>query len=309
MLDLGVIEASESPWASPIVLVQNKDGGVRFCVDYRKLNRVRKLDEFPLPRIDDTLEQLAGSRYFSTLDLASGGYWQIAMDSESKEKTTFTTYSGLFQFRKMPFGFVNAPATFQRLMEVVLAGLARKVCVVYLDDILVFGRTLTEHNANLALVLERLRVAGLRLKPRKCRFALEEVEYLGHLVSADGVRTDTKKLRAVEEFSTPHDLKTLRSFIGLATYYRKFVSGFGKVAGPLHALTKKDVPFLWTPACQSAFSKLKELLTSAPVLAYPDFSRPFILETDSSGAGLGAVLAQRQDDNSIRLCEQITTAP
>ena len=298
MLDLGVIEASESPWASPIVLVQKKNGEMRFCVDYRKLNRITKLDEFPLPRIDDTLDQLTGSRHFSTLDLASG-YWQIAMDSESKEKTAFTTYSGLFQFRKMPFGLVNAPATFQRLMEVVLAGLARKVCVVYLDDILVFGRTLTEHNANLGRVLERIRMAGLRLKPRKCHFALEEVEYL-HLVSTDGVRTDPKKLRAVEEFPIPPDLKTLRSFLGLASYYRKFVPGFAKVAGPLHALTRKDVPFLWTSECQSAFVKLKALLTSAPVLAYPDFSEPFVLETDASGAGLGAVLAQRQEDNSIK---------
>ena len=299
MLDQGVVEASQSPWASPIVLVQKKDGGVRFCVDYRKLNRTTKLDEFPLPRIDDILDQLRGSRHFSTLDLASG-YWQIAMDSQSKEKTAFTTYSGLFQFRKMPFGLVNAPATFQRLMEVVLAGLARKVCVVYLDDILVFGRTLAEHNANLTLVLERLRTAGLRLKPKKCCFALKEVEYLGHVVSANGVQTDPKKLRAVEQFPPPHDLKTLRSFLGLASYYRKFVPNFATVARPLHALTKKDVPFLWSSECQDALTKLKKLLTSAPVLAYPDFAKPFVLETDASGEGLGAVLAQQQEDNSIR---------
>ena len=153
MLDQQVIEPSESPWASPIVLVQKRDGGVRFCVDYRKLNRVTKLDEFPLPRIDDTLDRLTGSRHFSTLDLASG-YWQVEMEPASKEKTAFTTYSGLYQFRKMPFGLVNAPATFQRLMEVVLAGLARSVCVVYLDDILVFGKTVAEHNSNLTQVLQ-----------------------------------------------------------------------------------------------------------------------------------------------------------
>ena len=183
MLDQDVVEPSESPWASPIVLVQKKDGGVRFCVDYRKLNQITKLDEFPLPRIDDTLDLLAGSCHFTALDLASG-YWQVAMDPESKEKTAFTTYAGLYQFKKMPFGLVNAPATFQRLMTVVLSALARRVCVVYLDDVLVFGRNIAEHNANLTQVLERLRRAGLRLKPKKCRFALKEVEYLGHVVSA-----------------------------------------------------------------------------------------------------------------------------
>ena len=299
MLDQGVVEPSESPWASPIVLVQKKDGGVRFCVDYRKLNQITKLDEFPLPRIDDTLDLLAGSCHFSALDLASG-YWQVAMDPESKEKTAFTTYAGLYQFKKMPFGLVNAPATFQRLMEVVLSGLARRVCVVYLDDVLVFGRTIPEHNANLAQVLQRLRQAGLWLKPKKCRFALKEVEYLGHVVSAKGVQTNPKKVTAVEQFPTPHDVKTLRSFLGLASYYRKFVPHFAKVAGPLHALTKKEVPFLWTQKCQTAFSELKKLLTSAPLLAFPDFTKPFVLETDASGAGLGAILAQKQENGSIR---------
>ena len=298
MLRQGVIEPSSSPWASPIVHVQKKDGGVRFCVDYRRLNQITKLDEFPLPRIDDTLDLLLGSCHFSALDLASG-YWQVAMDPDSKEKTAFTIYSGLYQFRKMPFGLVNAPATFQRLMEVVLSGLVRRVCVVYLDDVLVFGRTVAEHNANLTQVLERLRRAGLRLKPKKCRFALTEVEYLGHVVSAQGVRTDTKKVEAVEQFPTPNNVKTLRSFLGLASYYRKFVPDFAKVARPLHALTKKDVPFLWTQRCQEAFCELKRLLTNAPPLVFPDFTKPFVLETDASGTGLGAVLAQKQEDGSI----------
>ena len=181
-----MVEPSSSPWAIPIVLVQKKDGGVRFCVDYRKLNSLTKLDEFPLPSIDDTLDLLTGQKYFTTLDLAAG-YWQVQMDPASREKTAFATYSGLYQFLKMPFGLVNAPATFQRLMEVVLAGLARTTCVVYLDDILVFGRNLTEHNANLRTVFERLREAGLRLKPTKCHLARQRVEFLGHVVSAAGV--------------------------------------------------------------------------------------------------------------------------
>ena len=153
-------------------------------------------------------------------------------------------------------------------MEVVLSGLARRVCVVYLDDVLVFGRTIAEHNANLTQVMGRLRRAGLRLKPKKCRFALTEVEYLGHVVSAQGIRTDPKKVAAMEQFPIPQDIKTLRSFLGLASYYRKFVAGFAKVAGPLHALTKKDVPFLWTPSCQKAFSELKALLTNSSLLVF-----------------------------------------
>ena len=222
------------------------------------------------------------------------------MDPASQEKTAFTTYSGLYEFCKMPFCLVNAPATFQRLMEVVLAGLARGSCHVYLDDVLVFGRTLEEHNSNLSKVLERIRGAGLRLKPRKCNFAKESVEYLGHVMSADGIQTNPQKLRAVNEYPTPSDVKSLRSFLGLASYYRRFVPGFSKVAAPLNALTRKDIPYIWTPDCQQAFEQLKKLLTSALLLKYPDFDKPFILETDASGDRLGEVLAQRQEDGSLQ---------
>jgi hypothetical protein len=270
-----------------------------FCVEYRRLNSITKLDELPLPRIDDTLDILAGAKYFTTLDLASG-YWQVAMDPAASEKTAFTTYSGLYEFRRMPFGLANAPATFQRLTELVLAGLARTSCLVYLDDVLVIGSTLEEHNRNLRKVLERIRQAGLRLKPKKCKFSQRSVTYVGHVVAADGVATDPQKLEAVRDYPVPVDVKSLRSFLGLASYYRRFVPGFSKVAGPLHALTKKDVKFVWGPKCQSSFEELKRLLTNAPVLAFPDFSRRFLLETDASGAGLGTVLAQEQSDGAVR---------
>ena len=299
MLSQGVVQHSQSPWASPIVLVKKKDGGLRFCVDYHQLNRVTKSDVFPLPRIDDTLDLLSGAKYFTTHDLASG-YWQICMDPASQEKTAFITHSGLYEFKKMPFGLVNAPATFQRLMEVVLSGLARDGCMVYLDDILVFGRTLGEHNDNLAKVFQRLRSAGLTLKPKKCKFVQTEVCYLGHVVSAEGVRTDPSKLQAILEFPVPDNVKALRSFLGLASYYRRFIPQFSKIAGPLFNLTKKNSLFAWTSLCQETFDRLRKLLTSALVLVYPDFRVPFILETDASISGLGAVLAQKQADGLVR---------
>ena len=196
MLSKGVIERSTSPWASPIVLVRKKDGSIRFRGDYRKVNDVTRKDAYPLPRIDTTLDTLSGSQWFSTMDLLSG-YWQVEMDENHKEKTAFCTTEGLFQFRVMPFGLCNAPATFQRLMDLVLAGLQWSQCLVYIDDVIVLGRTFKEHLDNLEEVFQRLRSAGLRLKPSKCAFFQRSVTYLGHVVSREGVSADPEKIKKV----------------------------------------------------------------------------------------------------------------
>lgn len=215
------------------------------------------------------------------------------MSRESQEKTAFVTHSGLYKFRRMSFGLCNAPATFQRLMEAVMAGVNRRICVVYIDDILVFSKSVAEHFTHLEQVMEWLEQEGLRLKPKKCNFFHQKVEYLGHTISKDGVDVSQDKVEAVRRYPAPTDLRSLRAF--LASYYRRFVPNFSKVAGPLHHLTSKDTPFVWTSVCEEAFKQLKQLLTEAPVFLYPSFEHDFILEMDASEAGLGAVLAQKMD--------------
>ena len=304
MQEAGVVQPSSSPWASPVVMVKKKDGTHRFCVDYRQLNEVTKADTYPLPRIDDLLDQLGQCRYFSTLDLASG-YWQIRMENTSREKTAFVTPQGLYEFFVMPFGLTNAPAVFQRLMQKVLAGLnpdcGPDFVAVYIDDVLVFSRTLEEHMTHVQRVLERIKQAGLKLKPSKCFFARREVEYLGHLVTPEGLKTNPKLIEAIKQFPRPTDVSGVRRFLGLASYYRRFIEGFSKIAEPLRELTRKNAVFQWTSAsaCEQAMTHLKDQLTNAPVLAYPSFDKPYTVETDASISGLGAVLSQVQDDKKL----------
>ena len=294
MLNQNIIQVSASPWSSPVVLVQKKDGTTRFCVDYRKLNAVTRKDSFPLPRIDDALDSLSGSKFFSTLDLQSG-YHQVAMHPNSKDKTAFISHSGLYEFNVLRFGLTNAPPNFQRLMGKVLHGLDWKICLIYIDDIIIFSSTFEEHLHRLALVFTRLREANLKLKPSKCSFASNSVDFLGFVVSSDGILPNPDKIEAVRSFPVPKSVKELRSFLGLSNYYRRFVEGFSKIASPLNRLTRKDVVFSWSPECQSAFQTLKDRLCSPPILSYPNFAQPFHLFTDASQTAVGYILGQILD--------------
>ena len=300
MSNKSVIQPSTSPWASPVVLVRKKDGSHRFCIDYRKVNAVTRKDAYPLPRIDDTLDTLSGSQWFSTLDLISG-YWQVEVDPQDKPKTAFATPDGLFEFNVMPFGLCNAPATFQRLMNMVLAGLQWTNCLVYLDDVIVMGRTFEEHLHNLATVFDRLQEANLKLKPQKCAFAKKQVTFLGHIVSPRGIATDPEKTAKVANWPEPQSPKEVQQFLGLASYYRRFIKDFASIAKPLHRLTEKASTFRWTQECTHAFEELRKRLVSSPVLAFPDYRKPFILDTDASDLGIGAVLSQVQEDGQERV--------
>ena len=299
MQKAGVIEPSSSPWSSPVVMVRKKDGTLRFCVDYRELNKITKRDTYPLPRVDDLLDQLGSSRYFTTLDLASG-YWQIRVAPGSREKTAFVTPHGLFQFWVMPFGLTNAPAVFQRLMQTVLMGLnpveGKQFVSVYIDDVLVFSQSLDEHLEHLRLVIQKIQDAGLKLKPAKCQFVREEVEYLGHVLTPSGLKTNSKLVESVVNYPRPQNSKEVKQFLGLSSYYRHFIRKFAAIAQPLTALTRNGVVFEWTEDCQVAFDRLKQSLTTAPVLCYPTFDLPFVLETDASIKGIGAILSQVQRD-------------
>jgi hypothetical protein len=294
MLKRGIIEPSQSPWASPIVLVTKKDGSRRFCSDYRMLNDVTVKDSYPIPRIEETLESLSGAQWFSTLDLASG-YWQVELDEGAKEKSAFVVRGGLYQWTVMPFGLCNAPSTFERLMENLMTGLQWESLLVYLDDVIVIGKTIEEELCRLKEVFRRLRKANLKLKPKKCVLFQKRVLYLGHVVTRDGIATDPEKIRVIQEWPPPTCLKDVRAFLGLASYYRRYVKDFSDIARPLNDLTRKNVVFNWTDKCEEAFHDLKQRLMTSPILAYPEHSGKFILDTDASAYGIGAVLSQEQN--------------
>ncbi|KAL0204234.1 hypothetical protein M9458_002252, partial [Cirrhinus mrigala] len=315
----GIISESKSPYASSIVVVRKKSGKVRMCVDYRTLNRRTIPDQYTVPRVEDALHSLAGSKWFSVLDLRSG-YYQIPMGESDKEKTAFICPLGFFQFECMPQGVSGAPATFQRVMEKTVGDMNFLEVLVYLDDLIVFGRTLEEHNQRLFKVLDRLQEEGLKLSLDKCQFCRTSVTYVGHIVSQDGIATDPSKVEAVVNWPRPQTVTQLRSFLGFCGYYRRFVRGYSSLCKPLNQLLKgypqkrqgKDnikklstdeylkpsAPFgsRWDDSCEMAFQDLKRCLTKAPVLAFADPELSYVLHVDASMDGLGGVLYQQHPE-------------
>ena len=294
MLNQGIIEESSSPRMSPSVFVPKKTGELRLCIDYRQLNKRTLKDAYPLPLADEVQDWLAGSTIFSTLDLCSG-YWQMPVHSDDHDKTAFCPGPGrgLFQFRRMPFGLTGAPSSFQRLMDKLFCDLP--YVNSYIDDVLVHSPDVPTHKKHLNEVFHRLREAGLSLRGQKCHLRLSKVPYLGHVFSKNGMAPDTKKVQAVCEWPVPKNVTDVRCFLGLSSYYRCYIRNFADIAAPLHLLTQAGASFTWSLECQHAFNSLKDALTTAPVLTYPQFggdAAPFVLHTDASDNGVEAVLEQ-----------------
>lgn len=298
LLEVGHIRPSSSPYGAPVLFVKKKTFDkstgrpeFRMCLDYRDLNRITVKDRFPMPRVDDLLNRLQGARYFTALDLTNA-YGQVMMEEESIQKTAFRTQFGSWEYLVMPFGLTGAPATFQRLVQNVLQSMGHKQWDNFLDDLIIWGKTEEEHAANVEAVLEKLQKAKLYCRPSKCFFFQSRVPYLGHFVSERGIETDAKKVEAVARWPIPRTHTELLSFLGACNFYRRFIRRFAHIALPLYHLLKKDVPFLWGPPQQEAFEALKTALTTAPVLQYPDYDKPFIVNTDASDTAVGAVLMQ-----------------
>ncbi|KAG1936368.1 gag-pol fusion protein [Pimephales promelas] len=295
MLSMGVIEPSLSEWCSPIVLVPKKDGTLRFCIDFRQLNSLSKVDPYPMPRIDELVERLGRAKYLSTVDLCKG-YWQVPLTARAKQLTAFKTPFGLFHFRVMPFGLQGAPATFQRLMDQILQG-TREFAAAYLDDVVIFSETWEEHCQHLQQVLGRIKAAGLTINPKKCIMAKREISYLGFVIGGGVIRPQQEKIEAIRRYQPPTTKKQVRSFLGLVGWYRRFIPNFSARASVLTDLTRSAAPnkVVWTEQGERAFRDLREAVCGDSVLLSPDFQKPFILQTDASGVGLGAVLLQEVD--------------
>lgn len=291
LLDKGYVRESLSPCSVPVLLVPKKDGSWRMCVDCRAINNITIRYRYPIPRLDDMLDELSGAIYFTKIDLRSG-YHQIRMKLGDEWKTAFKTKFGLYEWLVMPFGLTNAPSTFMRLMNEVLRPFIGLFVVVYFDDILIYSKSMEEHLEHLRAVFDALRAAHLFANMEKCIFCTQRVSFLGYVVTPQGIEVDSSKIDSIREWPTPTTVTQIRSFLGLAGFYRRFVRDFSSIAAPLHELTKKGVPFDWGDLQEVAFTTLKDKLTHAPLLQLPDFNKVFELECDASGVGLGAVLLQ-----------------
>ena len=297
LVSQGILEKSDSSWASPICVVKKKNGDHRICADLRKLNSITRLPAYPIARIDDSLEALAGSSLYCTLDMNSA-YHQMPIDPADQDKTTITTPFGNFRYTRVCFGLSSAPFTCAKLLDIVLGDLTPKTCVTYFDDIILHGNSFTEVLDGLDAALSRLSSAGLTLNLRKCQFFRKRVTFLGHEVSGDGMATDRVKIKKVREWPVPRTAKQLSGFLGLSSYFRKYVKGFAQISAPLFRLTARDTQFQWTDEAQRAFENLKQSLSEAPLVAFPRFgddAGAFTLDCDASDEGIGAVLLQEQD--------------
>ena len=302
MLEEGVIEPSKSAWSSPVCLVRKKDDSYRFCIDFRLLNACTKKDAYPIPYISAILDRLRDAKYLSSIDIKSA-FWTVPLSESSREYTAFTVPGrGLFQFRRMPFGLTNSPATWQRIVDTVLGADLQPSVMVYLDDIILISQDFDEHLRLLELVFDRLHEAGLIVSVDKCQFCRPELKYLGYVVDRQGLRPDAEKVEAIVNIPPPKNVTEIRRFVGTASWYRRFVPNFSATIAPLTNLTKKNVRWSWTPECDRAFKAIKESLVSAPILTCPDFSRPFVLQTDASHFGIGSVLTQTFEDGEKVIC-------
>lgn len=304
MLSLNIISHSKSPYNSPVWIVPKKDDADgqkqwRIVIDYRNLNKITVPDKFPLPNISDIIDQLGNSKFFTVMDLISG-FHQIEVNPVHRSKTAFTVLGSHYEFNRLPFGLINSAPAFQRIMSQVLEGLVGNACFVYVDDVVVYGDTIESHLINLDKVLKRLSEHRLKVKPSKCHFLKESIQYLGFVISNKGIEMDPKKTQAIRDFIPPTNAKKVKSFLGLAGFYRKYVPNFSVIAEPLHNLLKKDAIFEWSEACQKAFEKLISILSDDIVLQYPNFSKVFYLTTDASNHGIGAVLSQKDDHDRDR---------
>lgn len=297
MLKNKVIEPSNSAWHSPVVFIRKPNNEYRFAVDYRKLNQVTKPQSYPLSRLEDMFDAIgeSGAKYFTSADI-SKAFWQVPLDEDAKEKSAFITLDGIYAWNCMPFGLMNAPATFQGLMSQVLRGITWRYALCYIDDIVIFSSTFEVHLQHLSEVFQRLRDAGLKLTPSKCFFAQKQIKYLGHLLGKEGVQPDPAKFERVKHLAVPTNPSEVKSVLGLFNFYKKFIKNYSKICTPLFSLLQKDQEFTWTEACDTAFNTLKSALISAPILAYPNMNQPFTLTCDACRTGLGYILGQVGED-------------
>ncbi|GES97129.1 retroviral-like aspartic protease 1 [Rhizophagus clarus] len=281
MIKVNRIRESYSPWASPVTLAKKKSNSYRFCIDYHKLNAITIPDAYLLPRIDELLER----------------FHQVEMEETEKEKTAFIYSEGLYEFNVMPFGLRNAPGTFQRIMDKILREYIGNFVEIYVDDIMIYSKNLEEHIEHIEKVLQKLQEYNLVIKLKKCKFYQKKIKFLGHEIGNDGLKPNFKKIETIDKIKEPRTVTEVRSFLGLCSYYRRFVKGFSKIAKPLIELTKKEVDFKWSDEYQKSFNELKKILVKNPILAHPDFSKEFILITDALADGLGAILSQKNDED------------